>query len=68
MLVGLGFMLKTRLGLFIAIAMIWLGLSFAMINFVIEPAIELLRGAAQNAGGGGVGEFSAAAAGYIGIL
>lgn len=68
MLVGLGHLFKTRLGLFIATAMVWMGINFTTINLLIDPAIELLRGATQSAGSGGTGQFAAAASGYLGIL
>lgn len=68
-IVGIGFLLKSRLGLFIATAFIWLGINFASLNLVIQPTIDILTGFAQDAGsGGGVGEFAQAASSYMGIL
>lgn len=65
---GIGLLLKSRLGLFIASALVWLGINFTTIKLVIEPAITMLEGLTQNVGTGGASDFAAAASGYIGIM
>lgn len=59
-------MFKTKLGLFIMGAMIWLGINFATIKMVIEPAIDLLLGYAE--GGMGGGPYAAVAIQWMGVL
>lgn len=63
---GITTMFKTKLGLFIMGAMVWLGINFATIKIVVDPAISLLRGYATSGMGGG--EFAAAAIAWMGVL
>ncbi|WP_202843416.1 DUF2523 family protein [Luteimonas saliphila] len=63
---GITYMFKTKLGLFIMAAMIWLGINFATIKIVLEPAIDLLLGYAD--GGLGGGEFAPTAIAWMGVL
>lgn len=63
---GITYMYKTKLGLFIMGAMIWLGINFATIKVVIDPAISLLRGYASSGMGGG--EFASMAIAWMGVL
>lgn len=64
---GVTYMFKTKLGLFIVTAMIWLGINFASLKIVVEPAIDLLLGYASQPGTGG-GDFAAVAWGWMGVL
>ncbi len=68
MLVGLGYMMKTRLGLFIATAFLWLGINFASINLIIEPTIDVLTGAVNNVRTGGTGAAAGALSQYVGLM
>jgi hypothetical protein len=66
---AIGYLLKTRMGLFILTAFAWLGINFGTIKLVIEPAIQMLTGLTQELGNGSAGgEFAAAAGAYLGIL
>lgn len=64
---GITYMFKTKLGLFIMGAMVWLGINFASIKVVVEPAIDLLTGYAESAGSG-TGEFGTTAIAWMGVL
>jgi|GEM_PF-1833046 len=63
---GLTYMYKTKLGLFIMGAMVWLGINFASIKMVIEPAIDLLSGYANSGMGGG--QYATTAIAWMGVL
>jgi len=63
---GITYMYRTKLGLFIMSAMIWLGINFATVKIAIEPAIDLLQGYAS--GGMPGGEFGTAAVQWMGVL
>lgn len=66
---GITHMYKTKLGLFVMAAMVWLGINFATIKVAIEPAINLLRQYADGGlGSGGGGELSEAAIAWLGVL
>lgn len=65
---GITHMYKTKLGLFIMAAMVWLGINFATIKIAIEPAIELLRQYANGGIGSGTGDFGATAVAWLGVL
>ncbi|MFI8716349.1 DUF2523 family protein [Stenotrophomonas sp. NPDC077464] len=66
LLTGLGWLFRSRIGLFVMTALAWLGINFGTIKMVIEPAIDLLRQHAQGLGGGG--EMGAAAMAWAGVL
>ena len=63
---GITYMFKTKLGLFIMGAMVWMGVNFGTIKLVVEPAIDLLRGYAS--GGMPGGQFAGYATGWLGVL
>lgn len=63
---GITHMYKTKLGLFLMGAMIWLGINFATIKIIIEPAIDLLEGYAD--GGLGGGPYASMAIQWLGVL
>lgn len=66
---GLLWLFKSRLGLFIVTAMIWLGLNWVTITVVMEPTFQLLRNYAAGVGsGGGVGSFAQHAVRWMGVL
>jgi hypothetical protein len=67
LVVFFGYMVKTRLGLFIASAFIWLGINFSTIKLVIEPAVNALQAYSSGVGSSG-GQFTSAAIAYLGIL
>ncbi len=64
---GIGYLLKTRMGLFLLSAFVWLGINFTTIKLIIDPAIAALEAYSQG-GAVGSGQFGAAAAAYLGIL
>ena len=66
LLTGFGYLFKTRLGLFIMSAMVWMGINFATHNLILEPTLDLLRSYA-----GGMHQttgLAGAAAAWIGVL
>ena len=65
---GITYMYKTKLGLFVMAAMVWLGINFATIKMAIEPAIDLLRQYADGGLGQGGGEFADTAIAWMGVL
>lgn len=69
LLVAIGSLMKSRLGMFILAAFMWLGINFTTIKIIIEPALDVLTGLAETAGTGGSGSAVAmAAAQYMGIM
>jgi hypothetical protein len=68
LIVGLGHLMKSRLGLFIASSFVWLGINFATLKLILGPTIDALRGFTDQVGNGGTSQFAVAAAGYIGIM
>lgn len=66
-LTGLMWLFKSRIGLFIATAMAWLGINWGTMKLAVEPAIDLLTGYAQQAGSGG-GELGAIATQWMGVM
>lgn len=62
---GIGTLFKSRLGLFITSAMLWLGINFATIKLAVEPAIDMLYSYAQSSGGG---QYGAIAMQWMGVL
>jgi len=64
---GLMFMLRSRLGMLIAGALGWLGLSLATYELVVDPFIDQLETYAQNSVSAG-GEFGAAMAAWVGFM
>lgn len=67
LLQGLRYLFMSRLGLFLATALVWLGINLSTINLVLEPTIDLLTGFAQGSNGGG-GEYWGIAQSYAGVL
>ena len=57
---------KSRLGLIISTAFVWLGINLATVKIVLEPAIDLLRGYANSGLGGG--QMGAVAVNWLGLL
>lgn len=68
LIVAIGTLMKSRLGMFILAAMLWLGINFTTLKIIIEPALDVLTGLAQQAGTGGATQFGMAAAQYMGIM
>lgn len=66
LVVGLAWMFKSRIGLWIMTALVWLGINFGTVKMVIEPSIDLLRQYAQSVNGGG--ELGATAMQWFGVL
>ena len=50
---GIGWLFKSRIGLFITSAFVWLGINFGTIKLALEPAIEQLEQFAQSGAPGG---------------
>ncbi|MDC7805226.1 DUF2523 family protein [Luteimonas sp BLCC-B24] len=67
---GITYMFKTKLGLFVMGAMLWLGINFASMTLVIGPAIDILREYANpgTISGGGAGELALTAVAWLGVL
>lgn len=63
---GITYMFKTKLGLFVMGAMVWLGVNWGSYKLIIEPGIDLLLDYAQ--GGMGGGEYAATAIAWMGVL
>lgn len=57
---------KSRLGLIVSTLFVWLGINFATIKIVLNPAIDLLKGYAQ--GGMGGGQLGSVAVNWMGML
>jgi hypothetical protein len=51
---AIGWLFKSRIGLWIATAAVWLGVNFATVHIVIQPAIDLIRGNVTGGFGGGL--------------
>lgn len=68
LIVAIGHLMKSRLGMFILAAMMWLGINFTTVKIIIEPALDVLTGYAQAAGQGGGSAVAMAAAQYMGIM
>lgn len=64
---GIIYLFKSRLGLFIVSALVWLGINFATLNIVMGPTLDLLRDYAGNMNQSGSGLAGAASA-WIGVL
>lgn len=63
---GLVWVFKNRIGLFIAQALAWAGLTYGTTKVVIEPAIDMLENYMLAMGDGG--DLGAAAFQWIGVL
>lgn len=59
-------LLKSRGGFIVSQIMLWLGLNYATIKIVLEPAIGMLRGYAQSGMGGG--QLGMVAVNWLGLL
>ena len=68
LLTGLRYLFLSRIGLFIATALVWLGVNFITMKVVIEPAIAMLQSFAQGGGGSGAGEYWTIATQWAGVL
>ncbi|CAD7716636.1 hypothetical protein LMG31884_22630 [Xanthomonas hydrangeae] len=64
---ALAWLFKSRIGLWIMTAFVWLGINFGTIKMVVEPAIDLLTGYAQSMGSGN-GELGATALAWFGVM
>ncbi|MFC6838834.1 DUF2523 family protein [Xanthomonas theicola] len=65
---GIGWLFKSRIGLFITSAFVWLGINFGTIKFAIEPAIDQLKAFAQSgAPGGQLGQTAMQWAGMLNL-
>lgn len=60
-------MFKSHIGLFIASALVWIGINFASVKLVIEPVYDQLTAFATSGQGGG-GDLGAAMWQYLGVL
>ena len=65
---GMTYMFKTKLGLFVLSAMVWLGINWGTIKLVIDPAVELLLGYADGSLGGGGNQYASVAVQWMGVL
>lgn len=65
---GLAWLLKSKLGYFIAAAMAWLGINWASLEIIVQPTVDLLLAFAQGGGGTGTGDYWADAVAWMGVL
>jgi len=63
---GIGWLFKSRIGLFITSAMVWMGINFGTIKVVVDPALRQLEAFANSGGGGG--QMGALAMNWAGML
>ena len=61
-------MFRTKLGLFVMGAMLWLGINFASMKIIVGPAMQLLRDAANPSAIGAGGDFAMTAVAWLGVL
>mgnify|MGYP002717121764 CR=1 FL=1 len=63
-------MFRTKLGMFVVGAMLWMGINFASMKMVIEPAITVLLDYANpgSIGSGSAGELAMMAVAWLGVL
>lgn len=59
---------KTRLGLFIASAAVWLGINWGTMTLVIGPTVDALRGFAEGSGSSGTGQYWEIGMAWMGVL
>lgn len=68
MIRGFGWLAKSRTGLFLTSAMVWLGINFGTVKLAIEPAIDQLEQfAAQGAATGQYGPMAVQWAGMLNL-
>lgn len=64
---GLRLLFLSRIGLWIASALLWLGINFTSVKMVIEPTANLLKGYTSGMSGAG-GMYGAIAMQYAGMM
>ncbi|WDS36968.1 DUF2523 family protein [Pseudoxanthomonas sp.] len=62
-----GWLIKSRIGLWIMTAMAWLGINWGTLKIVVEPAMDALTNAAHSFGSGS-GTMGATAVAWAGVL
>ncbi|NLC36806.1 MAG: hypothetical protein GX772_10260 [Alcaligenaceae bacterium] len=68
LIVAIGHMMKSRLGIFILGAFLWAGLNITTLYLILDPTITILRDLAQQAGTGGTTNLAMAAGQYMGLM
>lgn len=63
---GFAWLFRSQLGQFIVAAMAWIGISFAVNEFAVEPFLAALQ--MHVSGIGDAGEFAAAAISWFGVM
>lgn len=63
---GITYMFKTKLGMFIMGALVWLGLSFGSMALVVQPALDVMYGYLDAAGA--VGQYAQYAMKWVGVM
>lgn len=66
LLSGFAWLFRSQLGQFIVAAMAWLGISFAVSEFAVEPLLDALQMHVQDISG--AGPYAAAALAWFGVL
>ncbi|MGN7725125.1 DUF2523 family protein [Luteimonas sp. 22616] len=64
---GLRWLILSKLGLFLATALLWLGINFGTMKLVLQPTLDLLTNFASGGGTGG-GEYWIIARQWAGVL
>lgn len=59
--------MRSKLGYFIAAALLWLGINITAVTVVVQPAIDMLTAMANNAGSA-QGDLGAVAFQWMGVL
>ena len=63
---GIGYLLRTQIGLIFVSGLLWLGVNFATIKIFVQPSLDLLYSYMQ--GGGAGGQFGATAMQWLGVM
>lgn len=59
---------KSRIGLFISSALLWMGINYGSVKMVLEPTIALLDGFMDQSGAGVGGTFAPIMFNWMGVL
>jgi hypothetical protein len=63
---ALAWLFKSRIGLWIATALVWLGINLTTVTLLVEPILDQIQGLAQ--GGFGGGSYGVWISAWVGVL
>lgn len=63
---GIANMLRTRIGQFVALGIIWAGLSFGTNEVLVQPSLDMIEDHMTSGVGGG--DFGVAMLGWLGVM